>query len=454
MKLRVKKMSNSLGFLPETEAYFMSIGKEIKKSYEVAGKARILGLDPVDKVEVPLALTMASKVVKLIATKYPQLDDENIIDRILDLEKKYGALDNAVSFTIAKEIAQEKYCKFKTQLEAMDAAIRVGFAYNTLGVVSSPIEGFTEIKTGKTQTGETYLKAFFSGPIRSAGTTAACVVIILIDYLRQVFGYAKYDPTEKECKRMVAEVYDFHERVNNLQYLPTEEEAYFITKNCPIQITGEPTEKKEVSNYKNLPRVETDFIRGGMCLTIGEGIAQKAAKGLRILKKLQKNNLKINDWEWLDKYVELHEQRNLGKTDSSPTYIKDLVAGRPVFGYPGKGFRFRYGRGRVAGFSAVSIHPATMAVTNNFLATGTQLKIEKPTKGCVVTLCDNIDGPIVKFKNQSVKKMNNYEETKILYSEIEEIIYLGDILFPLGDVMNRNSLLISPGYVEEWGGLE
>ncbi|MFA7707395.1 MAG: DNA polymerase II large subunit [Candidatus Pacearchaeota archaeon] len=447
-------MTNSHGFLPETEKYFEDLGKEIAKNYEIAEKARALGLDPVDKVEVPLALTMASKVIKLIATKYAQLDNEEIINRILDLEKQYGALDNAVSFTIAREIAQEKYCKFKTQMEAIDAAIRIAFAYNTLGVVSSPIEGFTEVKTGKTQTGETYLKAFFSGPIRSAGTTASCVIIILIDYLRQLFGYARYDPTEKECKRTVTELYDFHERVNNLQYLPTEEEAYFIAQHLPVQIAGDPTEKKEVSNYKNLPRIETDFIRGGFCLILGEGMAQKAAKGLRILKGLQKNGFKINDWDWLEEYVKLHEKRNLGKTDASPTYIKDLVAGRPVFGYPGKGFRFRYGRGRVAGFSAVSVHPATMAVTNDFIATGTQLKIEKPTKGCVVTVCDKIEGPIIKLKNGSVKRMRDYEETKSLYNEIEEIIYLGDILFPLGDVMNRNALLISPGYVEEWWDLE
>jgi len=447
-------MTNKHGFKPETEDYFDKLGVRIKENYEVAEKARAKGLDPSEKVEVPLALTMASKVMKLIATKYPQLDNENIINRILELEKKYGALDNSVSFTIAEEIAKEKYCKFETQLEAIDAAIRVGFAYNTLGVVSSPIEGFTEIRTGKTQTGGTYLKAFFSGPIRSAGTTASCVAIILIDYLRQLFGYVKYDPTEQECKRMVAEVYDYHERVTNLQYLPTEEEVYFIAKNCPIQIAGDPTEKREVSNYKDLPRVETDFIRGGFCLIIGEGVAQKAAKGLRILKGLQKNGLKINDWEWLEEYVELHEQRNLGKTDASPTYIKDLVAGRPVFGHPGKGFRFRYGRGRVAGFSAVSVHPATMAVTGDFIATGTQLKIEKPTKGCVTTMCDSIDGPIVKFKDGSVKKMTSYEETKTLYNEIEEILYLGDILFPLGDVMNRNALLVVPGYVEEWWELE
>ena len=46
-------------------------------------------------------------------------------------------------------IAKGKFCKFENQLEAIDAGIRVGFAYTTLGVVSSPIEGYTGIKTGK-----------------------------------------------------------------------------------------------------------------------------------------------------------------------------------------------------------------------------------------------------------------------------------------------------------------
>ncbi|MEN9626505.1 MAG: hypothetical protein RL557_833 [archaeon] len=445
-------MSSSLS--PESESYFSTLQKEIERTYAIAEQARAKGLDPVDRVEAPLALSMAAKVVRLIATKYPQLDKEEIIDRILELERQYGSLDNSVSFTIAEEVAREKYCSFETQLEAIDAGIRVGFAYTTLGVVSSPIEGYTEVKIGKTKTGESYLSAYFSGPIRSAGTTASCVVLMLIDYLRQRFGYARYDPTEEECKRTVIELYDYHERITNLQYLPTEEEAYFVAKHLPIQVNGDPTETREVSNYKDLSRIETNFIRGGFCLILGEGLTQKAAKGLRILKGLQKNGFVIHDWEWLEEYVALHEKREKGKTDSSPTYIKDLVAGRPVFGHPGKGFRFRYGRSRVSGFSGVSVHPATMGITNDFIATGTQLKVEKPTKGCVVTLADDIEGPIVKFKNGAVKKILSYEEAKTVYDQIEEIIYLGDILFPLGDVINRNSLLIRSGYVQEWWVLE
>jgi DNA polymerase II large subunit len=33
---------------------------------------------------------------------------------------------------------------------------------------------------------------------------------------------------------------------------------------------------------------------------------------------------------------------------------------------------------------------------------------------------------------------------------VEEIIYLGDMLFPVGDVIDRNFDLLKPGYVEEW----
>lgn len=440
---------------PEVEKYFKKLVSGVRKEYDVAEMAREKGLDPVDKVEIPLAMSLAEKAVGLISTMYPQLGD-NVSKRILELEDEYGQLDPAVSFKIAEEVAKERFCKFKDLMEAIDAGIRIGFAYTTLGVVSSPIEGFTGVKLGKTAEGKDYFIAYFSGPIRSAGTTASCVVLMIIDYLREIFGFEKYDPSEDEVKRYVTENYDYHERVTNLQYLPTEEEAAFLAQNLPIQIAGDPTEKREVSNYKNLPRVDTDFIRGGMCLCFSEGLAQKAAKGWRLLKSVKDRGFQSTGFDFLPDYLELHKKREKGSKDVVATYIKDLVAGRPVYGHPSRsgGFRFRYGKSRVAGFSATSIHPATMAVTNNFLSNGTQLKIEKPTKGCIVTSCDEIDGPIVKLTNGSVKRLDDFDEAKKLYKDVDEIIYLGDLLFPLGDVMNRNSELLKPGYVEEWWELE
>jgi len=64
----------------------------------------------------------------------------------------------------------------------------------------------------------------FSGPIRSAGGTAGALSVVIADYRRNKEGYSVYDPTEEEVKRMTTELYDYHERITNLQYLPSEKE--------------------------------------------------------------------------------------------------------------------------------------------------------------------------------------------------------------------------------------
>ncbi len=444
----------------ETEKYFKDFKEQVDKVYAMAEEAKAKGYDPVDNVEVPLAMSMAEKVVGLISTMYPQMKNSGIAKRISELEKEFGKLDPTVVFKIGEEVARQKFCEFDSLIQAIDAGIRVGFAYITLAVVSSPIEGFTGLKVRKRKdNGKEFLEASFAGPIRSAGTTASCIVLMLIDYLREVFGYAKYDPTEEEVKRVWAELEHFHDRVTNLQYMPTEEEALFLAKHMPILVAGDPSEKVEVPNYKNLDRVDTNFLRSGFCLVMAEGLAQKAPKGFRLYNKARKNGINATGFDFIKEYLELHEKTSAGKSgdgDTRPTYIRDLVAGRPVYGHPGKsgGFRFRYGRARNSGFSAASVHPATMAITDGFIASGTQLKIEKPTKGCAVTSCDNIDGPIVKLYSGSVKKIYTQEEAKKIYSDVEEIIYLGDMLFPFSDLANRNAELIKPGYVEEWWNLE
>ncbi len=441
------------------EEHFKVISRDVKKMYGVAEAARKVGIDPVQKVETPIAISLAEKAIGLISVIYPQLQDERIVKRIIELEKQYGQLTMSVCLGIAEDLAKEKFCKFKNLIEAIDAGIRVAFSYFTLGVVSSPIEGYTGLKLGKTQQGKDYFVAYFSGPIRSAGTTASCVALMVIDYLRELFGFEKYDPTEDEVKRYVTENYDYHERVNNLQYLPTEEEITFLAKHLPIQISGEPTEQREVYNYKDLPRVETNFIRGGMCLIFSEGLAQKAAKGYRLLKIAKANGFVSTGFDFLEEYVNVIQKKKIkggDGTDGVPTYIKDIVAGRPIYSHPSRsgGFRFRYGRSRNSGFSATCVHPATMAISRSFLAIGTQLKIEKPTKGCAISMVENIDGPIVKLKNGSVVKPNTLDEALHLKDFVDEIIYLGDLLFSLEDVINRNSVLLKPGYVEEWWGLE
>ncbi|MCS7134258.1 MAG: DNA polymerase II large subunit [Candidatus Pacearchaeota archaeon] len=439
------------------QSYFEEIERKVKKALEIAEKARIKGMDPKEKVEINFATTLAQRAVGLVSLAYPQLKDSRIEHRIRELEEEYGFLDPAVALKIAEEVAKEKFCKFRSLIEAIEAGVKLGFAYLTLSVVVSPIEGLTHIKTKKTKSGKEYLAAYYSGPIRSAGTTMASFSLVIIDHLREIFGFAKYDPTEEEIRRGITEVYDYHERIANLQYLASEEELDFLLRNIPIQIDGLPTEEEEVSNYKDLERIETNFIRGGFCLELSEALAQKASKLIPRIKKLREKGFKLSEWDFLEEFVTLQKKvRKEKKEEAEDIYIKEAVAGRPIFAHPSRSgaFRLRYGRCRTSGYSAVALNPATMKLLENFVAIGTQLKLEKPMKSAVVSVCDTIDGPIVKLKDGSVKILKTKEEAENYSKDVEEILYLGDILISYGDFYDRNHVLLPCGYCEEWWNAE
>ena len=284
--------------------YHKIIEKEVNLVYNVASKARAKGFDPVDNVEIPLARNMAERVEGLITSVAPQIKDSGIVERIYELEKLYSKLDWRVAFVIAREVAEEKFCKFKDKLEAIEISLRIGLAYLTNGIVASPLEGFTKLKLKKRKDGEEYFCLYFSGPIRSAGTTATCAFIALADYIRHEMGYFEYDPTEIELKRIVVELTDFHEKVTNLQYMPDERELTFMADKLPLQIDGDPSEKFDVSNYKDLDRIEANRLRNGVCLVFGEGLTQKAKKFWGIFSKWYKD-FNMEHWEWMKDFLEL-----------------------------------------------------------------------------------------------------------------------------------------------------
>ncbi|MBR9702728.1 hypothetical protein GOV10_01710, partial [Candidatus Woesearchaeota archaeon] len=373
--------------------------------------------------------------------------------------------DWRVGMVIAHEIAQQKHCKFDTELEAITVGVRVGFAYVTLGVVSSPIEGLTSIEIKPRQDGKgEFFKLNYAGPIRNAGGTAAAVSVLIADYVRKKMAYAKYDPTEKECLRCPGELEDYHNYVANLQYWPSKEESLFLMQRIPVEIAGDASEKREVSNVnlKDIPRIETNNLRSGYCLIHSSCIPLKAPK---LWKKLAVwgEEMGMEDWNFLKQYLALQKKMKAkGKKEDgakiSPdyTYIKDIVAGRPVLAHPLEpgGFRLRYGRGRASGYSGQSIHPASMVVLDDFVATGTQLKVERPGKAAAFTPCDTIDGPIVKLQDGTVLKLNNEEEARKVQKKIVEILFLGDVLINYGDFLDRAHTLIPAGYCQEYWALE
>ncbi|MAE43018.1 DNA polymerase II large subunit [Candidatus Woesearchaeota archaeon] len=441
--------------------YFDEIENNVSSVYKIAGKARNLGFDPEDEVNIPLAKNMAERVEGLIGASIPEIIGSGLSKRVQEIEKKYGKLDLRTALAISLETVQEKFCKFENKIKAMEAGIRVGLAYLTMGVVSSPLEGFVELKLKKRADGKEYLCLMYSGPIRSAGGTAGALSVVIADYIRKKTGYDVYDPTEKETKRIVTELYDYHERVTNLQYLPSEKEIKFLVKNLPVQISGDASEKIEVSNYKDLDRIETNKIRSGPCLVFGECLAQKASKVWNILSR-GVDGFELEHWSFLEQFLSLQkkvkarDEITKGKILPVYTFIQDLVAGRPILTHPlaAGGFRLRYGRSRTTGYSSTAIHPSTMHILNKYLATGTQLKLERPGKATAITVCDSIEGPIVKLEDDSVLRLDDETLAKKSAKDIKEILFLGDILISYGDFYNRAHTLLPPGYCEEWWFLE
>jgi DNA polymerase II large subunit len=218
-----------------------------------------------------------------------------------------------------------------------------------------------------------------------------------------------------------------------------------------VCIDGEGTEEEEISGYRDLPRVATNKVRGGACLVIAEGLCQKAAK---IKKHVDK--LGIDGWDFIGEFVRSGQddaaKNAVRKVEPADKYLKDIVAGRPIFGHPSRpgGFRLRYGRGRTCGLAAIALSPASMYALDEFPALGTQIKIERPGKAGAVTPCDSIEGPILLLDNGDLVYCRTKEEVLAIRPRIAEIVDTGEILIPFGEFAENNHMLVPCGYSIDW----
>ncbi len=421
--------------IKEIRKYHDLLLTELEHVYRIAELARQKGLDPEPHVEIPVAKNMAERVEKLMGVS-------GLAERIIELEEG-GISREIICFKVAEEILEGKFGEMDIE-EAIDKAVRTAVAIMTEGVVAAPIEGIARVKIDR----DDFLRVYYAGPIRSAGGTAQVISVLVADYVRRRAGIGRYVPTEQEILRYCEEI-PLYKKVANLQYLPSDEEIKLIVSNCPVCIDGEPTEDAEVAGYRNLPRVETNRVRGGMALVIAEGIALKAPK----LKKMV-DEIGIEGWEWLDKLIKGSsgdEKEDKVEIKPKDKYLSDIVAGRPVFSHPSRkgGFRLRYGRARNSGFATVGISPATMALLD-FIAVGTQLKVERPGKAGGVVPVSSIEGPTVRLRNGDVVKIRSVSEAKALKNEVEKILDLGEILINFGDFLENNHPLIPASYTYEW----
>lgn len=427
------------------DEYFANLFKETDRCYSLARRARARGLDPETYVEIPKAEDLASRVEKLLAP----WNVEGVAKRIRELSKGHNREE--VSLLMAKEVANRPS---KSREEAIDRAVRVGLAVLTEGILVAPLEGIAGVKVGKNADGSEYLAISFAGPIRAAGGTGQALSVLIGDMVRREHGIGRYLPTSGEVLRFKEEI-PLYKQCQHLQYTPTNQEIELIASNCPVCIDGEGTEEMEISGYRDLPRIETNRVRGGACLVIAEGLCLKAPKIQKHVKKLG-----IDGWDFINSYLDLKKasanESDVKKIAPDYKYLKDMVAGRPVIGHPSRvgGLRLRYGRGRTTGLAAIALNPATMFALDEFLAVGTQIKIERPGKAGAVTPCDQLEGPIVLLTNGDLVYINTVQEIKELKGKVAEIVDLGEILIPYGEFMENNHVLVPGAYALEWYRVE
>jgi len=413
--------------------YVKDLESNLEKLLAISEDIRKKGLDPSLTVECKIAKDLADLVEGLVGPR-------GVAESIRELSTKLPREE--LAFKIAEEIVHGKFGHMETEASA-EQAIRTALAILTEGLTAAPLQGVAYVKIKTNRDRSRYLAIYFAGPIRSAGGTDQALTLVVGDFVRRLLGLDRYKPTEDEIARFIEEIRLYERDVGRFQYHVSDEELRKALQWLPVEVTGTESNPIEVSSFRNLPRIETNRVRGGALRVVNDGVIGRALKVLTIIEKLN-----IPGWDWLKEFHKKSERKSAG-------FMDDVIAGRPIFSFPSRrgGFRLRYGRARNSGLAAVGVHPATMLVLQGFLAAGTQLRLELPGKGGVVVPVDSLEPPVVLLKDGSVIRVSS-ESFKDIKDNVEKILFLGDILISFGDFLYNSKSLPSSGYVEEWWTLE
>lgn len=461
-----------------TPDYAEEFHKRVEEAREIANKAKEKGEDPQPFVEIPMAEDMAERCEKLLEREYGD-KIHGLAQLIRELEES-DEVDGReeMSLYLAEEFATGELSEdFDNDAERVEAAIRTSIAILTEGVVAAPIEGLGKVSIDDNDDGTKFLRIPYFGPIRSAGGTAQAVSVLVADYVRDLLDIAVFKPREEEVERYVEEI-ELYDSAVGMQYCPPKEKSRYIIKHTPIMVDGQPNLNavgREVDGYRDLERIEGNAPRDGMCLVMAEGIGLKAPKLQRYAEAFD-----LESWHWLDKLIqgsgddegedEEEQDENDDEVsytvpnrsdeanvlDPSEKFMGDALAGRPIFAGPSQvgGFRLRYGRSRNAGHAAVGFSPATMVLTDEFIAPSTQIKTERPGKAAGAVPVDSIEGPTVRLNNGVVKRVDTYEGAKKVQNNVEKILDLGEIAVPYGEFVENNHPLAPATYSPDWWSLE
>jgi len=436
----------------EISAYQKWLDEKAEVEYQLASKAKSMGLDFSRDIEIPRAADLASRTEKLLEDYLKGLKIEDGLRELLESTDRESA-----SIQIAVDVAKKMHVRDGDLRDAIDCGLRVGLAVLTEAVLVAPLDGIGAVRILNNGDGSEFLSIDFCGPIRAAGGTAQALCVLIGDMIRRELGIGRYVPSTPEVER-VKEEFGLY-RVG-LQYKPPPEEIETIVRACPVMVNGEETERQECAGYKEIRNVQNENgsfrtrVRGGVLLVIGEGLCLKAPKIVKHTERMD-----IPGWDFISQFAEKGKPKEGKASDfKSRTipkisrYMDDVIAGRPIFGEPGEpgGFRLRYGRSRATGLAAAGMNPISMEAAGGFISVGTQMKIERPGKACAVTPCIDIDGPTVLLSDGEYRMISSLGEWDSIRNEVVSIWDNGEILMGLGEFLENNKDLVPSAYNRDW----
>jgi DNA polymerase II large subunit len=434
-KIRLKSISIPQHYVD----YQISILEQVNKLYAQILKARQKGYDITTTVEPKIAYDLSDRVAKM--------HNIDISDRLRSLLSH--TTKEKAALKIAEEIALGEYGTgdLKTRLEN---AVRVSLAVVTEGVTVAPLQGISDVQIKDNKDGSQYLSVSFAGPIRSAGGTEAALTMLIADQVRKVTGLGKYQANsfDDETGRFIEELRLYEREVGNFQFKVLDEDINNCISNLPVELAGVDTDPVELVIHRGLKRIQTNRVRGGALRVMNDGLIGRSRKLSKLVETLS-----LEGWDWLGK---VKGAIQTGNDDTVSHRMSEVITGRPVLSMNKNigGFRLRYGRCFNTGFATVGIHNTVPVLLENAIVVGTQIKMDVPGKASTIALVDTIEPPIVKLNDGSVLQINTKEQAQNLKTQIDKILYLGDILISYGDFLENNAQLLPASYVEEIWALE
>ena len=492
---------------PADERYFARIEDRLDEALERAEAARSRGYDPTTGIEIPVAQDMADRVENILGI-------DGVAERVRELEGQMSREEAALE--LARDFAEGRVGDYDSRAGKVEGAVRTAVALLTEGVVAAPIEGIDRVEILQNDDGTEFVNVYYAGPIRSAGGTAQALSVLVADYTRTLVGLEEFRARDDEIERYAEEIglydketglqYTPKDRETRFiaEHMPImldgeatsdEEVSGFrdldrVDTNsarggmCLVLAEGIALKAPKIQRYtRNLDEVDWPWLQDLIDGTIGkgddgEGDADEASEsdaGEGDADEASESDAGEGDAGEVDGSDaadagadgpgdvggaaesrgdddEADGPAGPPRVEPSQKFLRDLIAGRPVFGHPSKpgGFRLRYGRARNHGFATAGVHPATMHLVDDFLATGTQIKTERPGKAAGVVPVDSIEGPTVRLANGDVRRIDDPAEALEVRNGVEAILDLGEYLVNYGEFVENNHPLAPASYTVEW----